>query len=400
MNESKGQKVYKIVMLVVITIVITAIVTTMVVYNKVTEKMSFQILTNADANSSGLELTLSKIRTMLEKNYIGDLDDEKMLEGAIKGYVAGVGDEYTEYYTEEEMNNELDEANGSYVGIGIYMLVDSVNGKIIVSKPMENSPAEQAGIKTGDIIVKVEGEEVTKENVSGMSNKIKGEEGTKVLLEVLRGEETLSFSIERKRIVITHIEARILEKNIGYIYIKDFDGGVAEEFNTKYKELEEKGIKSLVIDVRSNGGGVVNESLKILDMLLEKDSIELITFDKAEKEVVTKSKTDKQIDIPIIVLTNSYSASASEIFAGALKDNGRAKLVGIKTYGKGVIQSLIKLSDGSGLKMTTEEYYTPNKNKINKVGIDSDYEVKFPEDLKELTDENDTQLRKAIDLLK
>ena len=399
MSENRFQKIYKTIMLVVITALITTILTTVFVYNKIAGTTDIKNII-ASGNNSGLELTLSKIRTELEERYIGEIDDEAMLEGAIKGYVAGMGDEYAEYYTPEEMSSTLDEANGNYVGIGIYMLVDKSAGQIIVSEPMEGSPAEEAGIKSGDIITKVDGEEITTENVSDMSNKIKGEEGTKVKLEILRDNETLTVDVERRRIVVSHINSRIVEENIGYIQITDFDGGTASEFKTKYDELKTKGIKSLIIDIRSNGGGIVDEAIGILDMLCEKGNTLLITVDKKEKEEITKSRREQQIDVPIVVLVNGHSASASEILAGALQDNGRAKLVGNKTYGKGVIQTLIQLSDGSGLKMTTEEYYTPNRNKINKVGITPDYEVDLPSDIEELTDENDTQLQKAIDLLK
>lgn len=399
MSENKGQKIYRTMMLIVITALITAIITTIVVYNKMNLTTDVKSIASSGDNS-GLELALSKIRMILENRYIGTLDDEKMIEGAIKGYVSGVGDEYTEYYTPEEMSDQLEVANGNYVGIGIYMLVDSNNGKIVVSEAMKDSPAEKAGIKSGDIITKVEGEEVTKDNVSEMSNKIKGEEGKKVKLEIQRGEETLTLDVERKKIVVSHIDTRVIEDNIGYIEITDFDGGAAAEFEKKYKKLEEKGIRSLIIDVRGNGGGVVDESIEILELLCNKGDILLITIDKQNKETVTKSTKNQKIKLPVVVLTNGYSASASEIFAGALKDNNRAKLVGTKTYGKGVIQTLIKLSDGSGLKMTTEEYYTPNKNKINKVGIEPNEEVKLPTDIKELTDDNDTQLKKAIEMLK
>ncbi len=399
MSENKGQKIYRTMMLIVITALITAIITTIVVYNKMNLTTDVKSIASSGDNS-GLELALSKIRMIMENRYIGTLDDEKMIEGAIKGYVSGVGDEYTEYYTPEEMSDQLEVANGNYVGIGIYMLVDSNNGKIVVSEAMKDSPAEKAGIKSGDIITKVEGEEVTKDNVSEMSNKIKGEEGKKVKLEIQRGEETLTLDVERKKIVVSHIDTRVIEDNIGYIEITDFDGGAAAEFEKKYKELEEKGIKSLIIDVRGNGGGVVDESIEILELLCNKGDTLLITIDKQNKETVTKSTKNQKIKLPVVVLTNGYSASASEIFAGALKDNNRAKLVGTKTYGKGVIQTLIKLSDGSGLKMTTEEYYTPNKNKINKVGIEPNEKVKLPTDIKELTDDNDTQLKKAIELLK
>lgn len=386
-------------MLIVLTALITGITTTILVYQRLTGTMDIKNIV-ASGNHSGLELTLSKIRATLEEKYIGEIQDEKMLEGAIKGYVAGLGDEYAEYYTPEEMANQLDEAMGNYVGIGIYMLVNNVDGTITVSEPMEGSPAKAVGIKENDMIVKVNDEEITKNNVSEMSNKIKGEEGTKVKLEIKRGEEVLTFDVERKKIVVSHVKSEIKESNIGYIVISDFDGGTAKEFKAKYQELKNKGIRALIIDIRSNGGGVVDESLEILDMLCEQDKTLLITVDKNGKEIVTKSKQNAIVDVPVVVLTNEYSASASEILAGALKDNGRAKLVGTKTYGKGVIQTLMKLSDGSGLKMTTEEYCTPNRNKINKVGINPDYEVKLPKGITKLTDENDTQLQKAIELLK
>lgn len=398
-EENKVQKIYKVVMLIVITALVTSIITTIFVYQKITGTTDIKSIVSSGSNS-GLELTLSKIRTMLEEKYIGTIDDEKMIEGAIKGYVAGVGDEYTEYYTPEEMSEQLDEAYGNYVGIGIYMMVNKESGKIVVVEPMDNSPAKEAGIQSGDIIIKVEGEEVTKDNASDMSNKIKGEAGTKVQLEIQRGEEILTLDVERRKIVVSHIKSRVIENDIGYIDIIDFDGGVASEFRTKYNELKEEGIKSLIIDIRSNGGGVVDEAIEILEMLCNKDDTLLITVDKNGKEVITKSTEQQEIDLPVVVLTNGYSASASEILAGALKDNGRAKLVGTKTYGKGVIQTLTKLSDGSGLKMTTEEYCTPNRNKINKIGIEPDYEVELPTDIETLTDENDTQLQKAIELLK
>ena len=400
MQENKVQRIYKVIMLMIITSIVTAIITSMIVYKKTSIESNLRIIGSDTTSSSGLELTLSKIRAMLDKEYVGELDDKKMLEGAIKGYVQGVGDKYTEYFTKEEMESELDDAYGNYVGIGIYMLIDSTRGKIVVSDTMKDSPAKEAGIKAGDVITKINGEAVTKENASTISYKIKGEENTKVILEIQRDNETLNIDVIRKRIVMSHIETKTLDNNIGYIYITDFDGGVTAEFESEYEKLKEKGIKSLIIDVRSNGGGMVDEATELVDLLLPKDSIILTTINKSEKEVIMKTKKEQKITMPVIVLTNEYTASASEIFAGALKDNGRAKLVGQKTYGKGVIQTLMRLSDGSGLKMTTEEYYTPNKNRINNVGIEPDYKVDLPENIKKLTDENDTQLNKAIELLK
>ena len=397
--NSKAQKIYKIVMLIIITALITSLVTIIVVNEKFASAINIKNIASGDG-TTGIETALSSIRSILEDEYIGELDDEQMLEMAIKGYVAGVGDQYTVYYTPEEMNQEYDTAMGNYVGIGIYMIVNYEEGTITVVEPMEGSPAEKAGLLAGDIITKVEGEEITPENVNEMSNKIKGEEGTKVKLEIKRNEEIKEVEVERKKIEVSHIDSKMLEDNIAYIKISDFDGGTAKEFKENYETLKGQGAKSLIIDLRDNGGGVVDEAIDILEMICDKDSTLLIETDKDGNETVTKSEKNPTIDVPIKVLVNENTASASEILAGALKDNNKATIIGTKTYGKGVIQTLMRLSDGSGLKVTTAEYCTPNRNKINKIGIEPDIVVELPENAKELTDENDSQLQKAIEELK
>ena len=397
--NSKAQKIYKILMLIIITALISSLVTIIVVNEKFASAINIKNIASGDG-TTGIETALSSIRSILEDEYIGELDDEQMLEMAIKGYVAGVGDQYTVYYTPEEMNQEYDTAMGNYVGIGIYMIVNYEEGTITVVEPMEGSPAEKAGLLAGDIITKVEGEEITPENVNEMSNKIKGEEGTKVKLEIKRKEEIKEVEVERKKIEVSHIDSRMLEDNIAYIKISDFDGGTAKEFKENYETLKGQGAKSLIIDLRDNGGGVVDEAIDILEMICDKDSTLLIETDKDGNETVTKSEKNPTIDVPIKVLVNENTASASEILAGALKDNNKATIIGTKTYGKGVIQTLMRLSDGSGLKVTTAEYCTPNRNKINKIGIELDIVVELPENVKELTDENDSQLQKAIEELK
>ncbi len=395
MESGRGQKIYRVVMLVIITALISSLVTAIIVKEKITSSSSVDSIAAA-GGTTGIEATLARIRTMLEDNYIGELDDQQMLEMAIKGYVEGVGDEYTEYYTPEEMDETYSEAMGNYVGIGIYMIVDYAEGNITVVEPMEGSPAEAAGIKTDDLIVKVNGEDITADNVEEMADAIKGEEGTTVTLGIKRGEEQFDVEVERKRIEVSHIDSRMLENNIGYIRIIDFDGGAAEEFKENYENLSDQGAKALVVDVRSNGGGVVDEAIDILEMICDKGSTLLIETYKSGNEEIITAEEKPIITMPIAVLTNGYSASASEIFAGALKDLQKATIVGTKTYGKGVIQSLIPLSDGSGIKITTAEYCTPNRNKINKVGIEPDIEAELPDDIEELTDDNDTQLQRAV----
>ena len=398
METSKGQKIYRVIMLIVITALLSSLITAIVVNERLTSSSSIDSIASGDG-TTGIEKTLASIRTMLEKKYIGELDDEQMLEMAIKGYVAGVGDQYTVYYTPEEMNQEYDTAMGNYVGIGIYMIVNSEEGTITVVEPMKGSPAEEVGLQEGDLITKVEGEEVTVDNVNDMSDKIKGEEGTKVKLEITRGEETFEVEVERRRIEVSHINSRMLEHNIGYIQIEDFDGGAAEEFKENYETLESQGATSLIVDIRDNGGGVVDEAIDILEMICDKGSTLLIETDKDGNETKIESKENPIINMQMVVLVNENSASASEIFAGALKDYSKATIIGTQTYGKGVIQTLYRLSDGSGLKMTTEEYCTPNRNKINAVGIEPNIIVELPDGITELTDENDTQLQRAIEEL-
>ena len=398
MNSEKAQKVYKIIMLIIITALVSSLITAVVVTERLTSSSSIESIANGDG-TTGIETTLAYIRTLLEKDYIGELDDEQMIETAIKGYVAGVGDEYTVYYTKEEMDAQYDEAMGNYVGIGIYMIVNYEKGTIEVVEPMENSPALEAGMQEGDMIISVNGEELTPENVRELSNEIKGEEGTTVELGIKRGEKILKLEVERKRIEVSHIEAKMLENNIAYIQVLDFDGGTAKEFKENYETLKEQGATSLIIDIRGNGGGVVDEAIDMLEMICEKDSTLLIETDKDGNEEIIKSEENPIIDMPIVVLVNENSASASEIFAGALKDYEKATIIGTKTFGKGIIQTLLKLSDGSGLKMTTNEYCTPNRNKINKVGIEPNITVELPEDIEEITEENDTQLQRAIEEL-
>lgn len=403
MKEEREEKIYKSLMLVVITVIITFLITSVTVY-KAIAKNGIKYVKITDGEVTGLDETLASFRKVLEKEYLGEIDDETLVEGALKGYVEALGDPYTEYYTKEEMEKLMDTTNGNYVGIGIYMLVDKEKQTIVVLKPMENSPAEQAGILAGDIITKVDGQGYTLDTITEVSNKIKGKAGTKVKLEIKRGgKETFEIEVERKKILISHINTKVLKDNIGYIYISDFDGGCADEFTQKYKELKKQGIEKLIIDIRNNGGGIVDEAINILKLITDKGDTLLITKDKNENEKITKNDKDPIINMPIVVLTNEYSASASEIMTGALKDNEKATIIGTITYGKGVIQTIHTLADGSGLKITTNEYYTPKYYKINKVGIEPNIKDDVPEEYKNKTtipEEKDTQLQKAIETLK
>lgn len=402
MENRNTQRIYKMIMLVLIVIIVTSLVTAFTTY----QYLSNNGISYSKVNTTsleGLEYTLSQFRSELEKKYIGEINDEELIEGAAKGYVDALGDPYTTYYTKKEMKTIMEETNGNFVGIGVYMTKDLEKNAILIIKPIENSPAEKAGILPGDLITKVDDVEYTGDKLEEASNKIRGEEGTKVKLEIYRNGETKTFELTRTKVVVSHVTTKVLNNDIGYIAISDFEGECASEFETKYKQLEKQGIKKLIIDIRNNGGGIVDEALKIANMLVDKDSTLLITKDKSDKEEVTKATEKPIINIPTVVLVNEYSASASEILAGALKDNGKATLVGTKTYGKGIIQELHQLSDGSGLKITVSEYYTPNHSAIHKIGITPDVEIDLSEDVKQQTtiqEKDDNQLQKAIEILK
>ncbi|CDE97207.1 MAG: S41 family peptidase [Clostridiales bacterium] len=402
MESKSAQRIYKTIMLIIIVIITTSLITAFATYQYLRNNV-LAIRKGNNTSFEGLEYTLSQFRTELENKYIGEINDEELIDGALKGYVNALGDPYTTYYTKEEMKEIMEETNGNFVGIGIYMTENIKENVIMVIKPIENSPAEKAGILPGDIITKINDVEYTGDKLEEASNKIRGEEGTKVKLEIYRNGETKEFEITRKKVVISHITTKVLEDNIGYIAISDFDGDCANEFKTKYKELEKKGITKLIIDIRNNGGGIVDKSLEIANTMIEKGSTLLITKDKKNNEDITKATENPIINMPVVVLTNEYSASASEILAGALKDNNKATLVGTKTYGKGIIQELNKLSDGSGLKVTVSEYYTPNHTAINKIGITPDVEVELSDEAKKqlnLEEKDDNQLQKAIEILK
>lgn len=403
MEDKKRFKVYKIIMLIVLVAFITFLITSIGMYQYFTDNNFGKQLVISSENNGEITSQISKYRSIIDKYFLGDIDEEKLKEGVIKGYIEGLEDPYTEYISKEDMQDYLEDTTGNFIGIGIYITKDKETNRVMVLSPIKGSPAEKAGILPGDLIISVDGTEYTAEEMSVMSNKIKGDAGSNVKIEILRGTETKSFEITRENIKVNPVEARVLQSNIGYIAFLSFDEGTAEEFKTKFEELQKQNIKSLIIDLRNNGGGIVDEALKIADYALEKEKVILYEVDKNNKEKIEKSENDPIINIPIILLTNENTASSSEILAGALKDHKKAKIVGAKTYGKGVIQQLLTLPDGSGLKITTEEYLTPNREKINKIGIEPDEKVELPDTVKNklsIEEKDDTQLQKAIEMAK
>ena len=400
MEENKKYKVYKMLMIVALSVFITFMITSISLYTYFVEN---PVSVSANNTNKDISSKLTKYREIIDKYFLGDVDDEKLEEGAIKGYIEGLGDPYTEYISKEDMDTYLDDTMGNFVGIGIYMIKNTQYDKIQVLSTIKGSPAEKVGIQAGDLIVSVDGVEYKASDMTVASNNIKGEAGTKVVVEILRGAETIKYEITREKVKVNQVEGKVISNNIGYIQFTSFDETTAEDFKAKYEELAKQNIKSLIIDLRNNGGGIVDQALEIADYMTDKDSVLLYEVDKNNKETVRKSKNDAIINMPIIILTNENTASASEILAGALKDLGKAKTVGTTTYGKGVIQQILKLNDGSGIKITIEEYQTPNRNKIHKVGIEPDEKVELPESVQNslsIKENEDTQLQKAIEMLK
>ena len=402
MDKERKNRIYKIIMIVAIAVFLTFMVTSISLYTYFVNN-PISITSKSSSSSKDIAGTLQKYKEIIDKYYLGNVDEEKLKEGAIKGYIEGLGDPYTEYISADEMEDYLSDTMGNFVGIGIYMVKNTEKGKIQVLAPIKGSPAEKAGIQAGDLILTVDGVDYSADEMTIASNKIKGEEGTTVTIEVLRGTETKKYELKREKVKVNQVEGKVLSNNIGYINFTSFDETTADDFKTKFEELNKQGIKSLIIDLRNNGGGIVDQALQIADYVADKDSVLLYEVDKNNKETIKKAKTDPIINMPIIILTNENTASASEILAGALKDLRKAKTVGTTTYGKGVIQQILKLSDGSGLKVTIEEYQTPNRNKIHKIGIAPDEEVKLPDSVTNVlnvTESEDTQLQKAIEMLK
>ncbi|MCX7923133.1 MAG: S41 family peptidase [Clostridia bacterium] len=351
----------------------------------------------------------TQTRNILKAHYYENVNDDVLLEGAIAGMTDSLKDPYTVYYTKEQMKVFTDiqkKTEDTYVGIGVPVTLDN-NGVVTVLDPFDDSPARNAGIKQGDKIIKVDDKDVTAFKDEGMVvSMIKGKENTKVKITVYRPAEgkTIDFDIIRKKIkAVINIRSEILDNKIGYIKLKMFDEQIANNFEEHLKRLLDKGIKGLIIDVRDNPGGLYDEVVQIADRLLPEGVI-VYTKDRAGKKVVQKSDNEN-LKMPLAILVNENSASASEILAGAVKDNKKGVLVGAKTFGKGLVQTTYQYSDGTGIKLTIARYFTPSDVCIQGIGIKPDIEVKLDEKYKEMPvsqmpREDDSQLNKALELIK
>jgi len=340
--------------------------------------------------------TLKTFAELVDSQYIGDIEKSKLVEETVKGFINGLGDEFSEFMTAEEWEKYKEDALGNYSGVGIVMTAGE-NGYILVTNVIKDSPAEKNGILQGDYIIGVNGESIKDLSTSEVAQKVRGDVGTEVTLNIVRNDtESLEFTLTRENIRVYHIEGKMLEDDIGYVYLNTFDTGCAAEFEQEMDKLVEQGANKVILDLRYNTGGDVDQALQILDLFLEKGQVELITQSATGPKITTSSATDRKYSFEnIIILTNEYTASASEILTGALVDNELAKTVGTKTYGKGVMQGVFLLLDGSILKLTIQEYNTPSGAKIQGVGINPNYEIAYDKHA-----EGDNQLERAKAILR
>ncbi len=340
---------------------------------------------------------LEELTQYVEENYYVPVEEAKLEEGIYKGLFYGIGDPYSTYLNKEEYGELLISTTGEYSGIGVTIVPDA-KGYINVVAPMEDGPAAKIGIKSGDKILKVNDKEYTADTIDAAVSAMRGAKGSKVSITILRDGQVKEFDLHRATIVTKTVKSEILEDNIGYLRITSFEEKTANDFSKALRDMEVKGVNGLVIDLRDNPGGLVDISVDIADMLLDAGTVTYTENRKGEKTYY-KSKAGKT-SLPYVVLVNGGSASSSEILAAAIKDNKGGKIVGSKTFGKGIIQEINELENGDAIKLTVMQYFSPNGDVIHEKGIEPDVSVTLEEsDFTDGTLTNDKQLKKALELL-
>lgn len=327
------------------------------------------------------EQKVAQIEALIDKYYLEDVDTSALAETMYAGIAKGLEDPYSVYYTQEEYQSVQESSQGEYTGIGVVMQQNKNTGVVTIVRCYEGAPGGEAGLEAGDIIYKVNDEVVTSSDLTEIAIKIKNSENNQVHLTIAReGEEDyLEFDITKENVEIPLVTHKMQDGQIGYIAITEFSKVTQEQFQAAWEDLQNQGAKKLIVDLRDNPGGLVSSVTAILDHFLDKDQMIVYTEDKNGKREEYKAKEEKDIDVPLVVLVNENSASASEIFAGAIKDYQLGTLVGTTTYGKGIVQQIFKLGDGSALKLTISKYYTPDGNNIHKTGITPDVVVEETE---------------------
>lgn len=346
---------------------------------------------------------LAEVKKTIESQFALPYDESKLMDGAVKGLVAALGDPYSQYFDEEEYKEFMEHTTGKYAGVGLLVTVNPDDNLIEVVNAFKDGPAAKAGIKPGDKVVKVDGQDVDGGSLDKAVAMMKGDKGTKVRVTVLREGSTqlLDFELVRDIINIQTVEYSMMDNGIGYIRLTTFDQGSVKEFDAALNALSKQGMKGLIFDLRDNPGGLLDVAVEIADRLMPKGLI-VYTMDKNGGKQSWSSDANK-IDVPLVILVNENSASASEVVSGAVQDSGSGTLVGTKTFGKGIVQSIRDFKDGSALKLTTSKYYTPKGRNIHDTGIQPDVVVEMPEGYQsslQIKPEDDTQLQKAVEVLK
>ena len=357
-------------------------------------------------NSSGLvtpdtQAKLRNIRSIIDEIYLysDKIDEELLQENIVRGYVAGLQEPYTVYYNEEETTALFESTSGTFGGIGVVIMQDRTTGLATFTTIYDDCPGKKAGFKSGDIVYKVNGEDVSGMDLDSIVTRIRGEVGTDVEITVLRGETGEEYTGVATRALIENntVEYEMKDDKVGYIQLTAFESVTYEQFKNALEDLTKQGMTGLVVDLRNNTGGNLDTVCEILDLILPKGTIVSIK-DKNGNGQTFSSDDKNKLEVPLVVLTNGYSASASEIFAGAVQDYEIGKLVGTKTYGKGIVQNIYNLGDGTSLKITSSEYFTPNGRNIHEKGIEPDVVIEYEYD--EANPDKDNQLEKAIEVLK
>jgi carboxyl-terminal processing protease len=358
-------------------------------------------VSRSDYNEISKFEKLFLVKAELDQYYDGPIVDSVLVEGAIKGMTSALNDPYTVFMNKKEYDDFNATTQGNYSGVGLQVQADG--DKIIVVDIFEDSPAKKAGILPKDVIEKVDGKVVTGKDLETAVTLMKGQEGTTVKLTLSReGKGTFDVNLVRAKINIVTVKGEMIDSQVGLITVSMFDENTAQNFKNKLTELQGKGMKVLILDLRSNPGGLLNECVDMVSNFVDKGKVIVSTVDKNNKSQKYYSTGGGAIGMPMVILTNEGTASASEIFAGAIRDYKLGTLVGKKTYGKGVVQTLLDTGDGTALKVTISKYYTPNGENINHTGIKPDVDVDYPDNLRALAyDRNtDPQFIKAMEIAK
>lgn len=344
------------------------------------------------------EEKLKRIRATIDSMYLraDEIDESALTEGMYKGYVNALGDPYSVYYTEEEAEELMQGISGEYSGIGAALLRNEETKTVTITNVYQDSPADEAGLEAGDILYQVDDHEIADEDLNQVVTWIKGEEGTEVTLHVIRDGEELELKAVRRLIEVQTVEYEMKDSQVGYIRVTEFNNPTYDQFRNALSELDGQGMKGLIIDLRSNPGGNLDTVLDMLRLILPKGTI-VSTKEKKGKGEEYTCDGKQEFNRPLAVLVNGYSASASEIFSGAVQDYKKGKIVGTTTYGKGVVQEVLGLLDGSFIKITTSEYFLPSGRSINEKGITPDVEVEYEPD--EENEDADNQLDKALEVV-